>query len=101
LEFTTIHREVKEISREGSEIMTTIAEKLLNEGMEKGKEKGFVEAKSETAIRQLSKKFGELPEEVSTSLKEADMETLDVILEQIFDLQSLEEVKKILNKKQK
>ena len=41
LEFQTVYELAKEISLERSEVVMTIAEKLMTEGMEKGMEKGI------------------------------------------------------------
>ncbi|MCB8818112.1 hypothetical protein LJE72_21725 [Desulfosporosinus sp. SRJS8] len=41
LEFRTVYELAKEISLERSEVVMTIAEKLITEGMEKGMEKGI------------------------------------------------------------
>jgi len=90
--FEDVYSAVQEISLEGSDILMTIAEKLINEGMEKGMEKGFLNAKSETAINLLSKKFGVLPNETKNKIQHADAETLNRILDHIFDLTSLEDV---------
>ena len=80
----------------------TIAEQLINEGMQKGMQKGlqkglqkgFLSAKSETAMHQLTKKFGVLPEEMQNKIQKADADTLNLILDNIFDLTSLEDVAK-------
>ena len=98
IEFKDVYNAVKEISVEGSEIIMTIAEQLINEGMqkglEKGMEKGFLSAKSETAMHLLTKKFGILPEEMQNKIQKADADTLNFILDNIFDLTSLEDVAK-------
>ncbi len=41
LEYNDIYNTAKAISTEGSEIVMTIAEKLINEGLEKGREEGL------------------------------------------------------------
>ena len=84
------------ISQEGSDTLMTIAETLINEGMEKGMKKGFLNARSETTINLLSKKFGVLPNEMKNTIQHADAETLNRILDHIFDLTSLEDVNRYL-----
>ncbi len=106
IEFEDIYNAVKEISLEGSEIIMTIAEKLINEGMEKGIEKGmkkgmkkgFLSAKSETALSLLTKKFGSLPKKIKNKIQKADADTLSLILDNIFDLTSLEDLDDFLKK---
>ena len=49
LELQTVYDIAKEISLERSEVVMTIAEKLITEGMEKGMEKGVEKGKLEVA----------------------------------------------------
>lgn len=49
LELQTVYEMAKEISLERSEVVMTIAEKLITEGMEKGLEKGLEKGKLEVA----------------------------------------------------
>ena len=90
IELKDIYNIAKEVSLEGSEIIMTIAEQLINEGLEKG----ILKAKSETAVQLLTKKFGVLPEELQGRIQKADAGTLGLILENIFDLASLTDVDK-------
>ncbi len=90
LEFSDVYNAAKEISAEGSEIVMTIAEKLINEGM--------LNAKSETAMNLLTKKFGVLPDDIKIKIQQADADTINRILDNIFDLASLAEVQSYLQK---
>jgi predicted transposase/invertase (TIGR01784 family) len=49
LEFKAVYELTKEVSLERSEVVMTIAEKLITEGMEKGIEKGMEKGKLEVA----------------------------------------------------
>ena len=73
-------------------------EEGLKEGMEKGIEKGIeegeVNALARTAIKLLTKKFGLLPEELKTRISELDPPTLDIMIDGIWDYESLEDIKK-------
>ncbi|GAQ25683.1 Rpn family recombination-promoting nuclease/putative transposase [Tepidanaerobacter syntrophicus] len=98
---------------EGSEVVMTLAEKLreeglkeglkegLEKGMEKGLEKGLEKGKREeritTAIKLLTKKFGPLPEELKSKISKLDSVTLEIIIDGIFDYESLDDVKKYIN----
>ncbi|POZ89688.1 hypothetical protein AD60_09945, partial [Petrotoga sp. SL27] len=63
----------KEIMPGRGEIVMTIAEKLRNEGMEKGK----LEGEREFAIKILSKRFGnQLTEEIKDKIRKADEKTI-------------------------
>ena len=92
-----VRQEVKKISPEGSDVLMSIAQKLFNEGEAKGREEGSINAKIETAKRQLTKKFGELPEDLVKKLQKANIQELDAILDNILDIQSIEEVYQLLN----
>ena len=77
---------------EGSELIMTLAEKLREEGREEGEAKAL----ARTAIKLLTKKFGILPEELKRGVSKLDVVTLEVIIEDILEYQSLEEVKKYI-----
>jgi predicted transposase/invertase (TIGR01784 family) len=91
---------------EGSEVVMTLAEQFRKEGREKGMmeglekgmmeglEKGEVKALVNTVIKLLTKKFGTLPEELKTEISKLDTITLEVIIGDILEYQSLEDVRK-------
>jgi len=82
----------KEIMPGRGEIVMTIAEKLRNEGMEKGK----LEERREFAIRLLSKRFGDqLTQEMKDKIRKADEKTLDYIGDNLLEI-TIEELKEIL-----
>ncbi len=88
---------IEQMNEEVGKMIKTLVDPVVKEeGIEEGIEKGFLIAKSETAIRQLTKKIGILPEETQEKLKKAEAETLNNILDDIFDLSSLQEVEKYL-----
>ena len=91
---------------EGSEVAMTLAdilreegmqeglEKGIKEGLEKGRQEGASQALAKTALNQLTEKFGALPEDLKEDIKEADLATLETILQNIFKYQSIDDVKK-------
>ncbi|WP_077369179.1 Rpn family recombination-promoting nuclease/putative transposase [Anaerosalibacter sp. Marseille-P3206] len=93
---------------EGSELVMTLAEIFRQEGikqgiekgMEKGMEKGIQQGERRKslnyAIKLLTKKFGKLPEDYKEKLNNADIEILDLIIEEIFSLESLDDIDKYL-----
>ncbi|RMA68746.1 DUF4351 domain-containing protein, partial [Petrotoga olearia] len=82
----------KEIMPGRGEIVMTIAEKLRNEGMEKGK----LEGEREFAIRILNKRFGnELTQEIKDKIRKADEKTIDYIGDNLLEI-TMEELKEIL-----
>ncbi len=58
------------------------------EGIQKGIEKGV----EKTAIRLLTKKFGVLAEDMRIKIEQLDAETLDIIVDEMLDYDSLEDV---------
>ena len=66
-------------------------------GKEKGKAEGKMEAKYELAETLLTKKFGVLPARLLKKLKQANLYYLNVIIEKIFDLASLDDVESYLD----
>mgnify|MGYP000860398752 CR=1 FL=1 len=85
---------------EGSEVMMTLAEKFRNEGLEQGMMKGIEEGrrkeKIDTAIKLLIRKFGFLPKNLKEGIRELDSPTLEVIIDGIFETNSLDDIKKYL-----
>ncbi|MCB7078618.1 DUF4351 domain-containing protein, partial [Caldibacillus thermoamylovorans] len=83
---------------EGSEVAMTLADILreegMQEGLEKGRQEGASQALAKTALNQLTEKFGALPEHLKENIRQADLATLETILQNIFKYQSLDEVKK-------
>ncbi|OLS01544.1 DUF4351 domain-containing protein [Tissierella creatinophila] len=74
----------------------TTAERLIKEGIEKGMEKGEKEGKVVIAIKLLTKKFGILPSETKDRIKNLDIETLDVLIDGIFEYNSLDDIEKFI-----
>lgn len=73
---------------------------LYKEPYEKGREEGIEEGrrkeKMDTTIRLLTKKFGTIPPEIKKSISKLDMVTLELIVDEIFEYESLEDMKKYL-----
>ena len=82
--------EVKEM-----EVMWTdrMKAKWAKEGLEEGREKGLIEGKRETLLRQLAKKFGSLSEEVTAQIRALEsVDELDRCLDRVLTATSLEEM---------
>ncbi|PAC35481.1 Rpn family recombination-promoting nuclease/putative transposase [Caldifermentibacillus hisashii] len=82
---------------EGSEVAMTLADILREEGMQEGLQKGRqegVQALSKIALQQLTDKYGTLPEDLKENIRQADLATLETILQNIFKYQNIDEVKK-------
>ncbi|NWN97020.1 MAG: DUF4351 domain-containing protein [Bacillus sp. (in: Bacteria)] len=75
----------------------TLADILREEGMQEGLRKGRqegVQALSKIALQQLTDKYGTLPEDLKENIRQADLATLETILQNIFKYQNIDEVKK-------
>ncbi len=68
------------------------AQKILEEGMEKGIEEGILT----TLKPMIAKKFSRLPADLEEKLDHADREELIKIRDGMFDFESLEEIREIL-----
>ncbi|WP_291321881.1 hypothetical protein [Desulfonatronospira sp.] len=73
---------------EEAEVMSAFAERFREEGMQKGVQKG----EAQLLIRQMSLKFGQIPEDKQRLVESADSESLIRWSERILTAQSLEEV---------
>ncbi|MFC5629560.1 DUF4351 domain-containing protein [Aliibacillus thermotolerans] len=84
----------------GSEFVMTLADKWRQEGMEKGREEGKAEGMRLGLVKSITricmKKFGELPKEMRDELNQLDVSSLEAILENIFEMERLEDVKKFI-----
>lgn len=82
--------------------MTEIGKMIRDEGIEEGKkegkkegiEEGKTKGKSEIIIRQILKKFKKVPKEYIDGIKSLPDETLECIATDIFDMESVEDLKK-------
>ncbi len=70
---------------------------MREEGIQVGEARGTVKAKANTLIKQLMKRFHVVPQEVKEKIMQLDDATLDLMLIEIFDYQSVEDVKKWLH----
>lgn len=83
----------KTIPERGSDLMT-LAEKLREEGKLEGRKEGRKKELEETIIVQLCKKFNLriIPENIKNKIETAELEQLKRIRDNIFEIESLEEV---------
>ena len=89
---------VYNLQRVAIELRMQGIEEGIKKGIKEGKKEGKIEGKISTLLRQLSKKFGILPQEISDRISSIkDLDTIDKMLDDIFDIESLEEVEEYLN----
>jgi hypothetical protein len=70
--------------RESGQMAKTIAEALIEQGEETGREQGALRARQQTLLRQLRRRFGELPPPAVEVVEAThDVERLDEWLERI------------------
>ena len=93
--------DILESKREDVERMVASNAFILSEEREQarkeGRNEGRVEGKEELLIKQLNKKIGKLSEETIKKLKSIDNNVLDKIAIDIFDIDSIEDLKKYFN----
>ena len=66
----------------------------ISKGLEKLKEDGKIEGKTEILIKQLSKKFKSIPEEYIEKIKSLPENIIENIATDIFDILTVEDLKK-------
>ncbi|MPN54854.1 hypothetical protein SDC9_202532 [bioreactor metagenome] len=72
-------------------------EKGKAEGRAEGRAEGKAEGRAELLIRLLSKKFGVLPTPLEDSIRNAALPVLDLLAENIFELNSIDEVIRLID----
>ncbi|MEB3342346.1 Rpn family recombination-promoting nuclease/putative transposase [Okeania sp.] len=65
-----------------------------NEGIEMGREEGIGIGVVKQILRQVRRKFGEIPPEIETQIKQLSLEKLDILGEEIFDLATIPDLEK-------
>ena len=64
----------------------------LRQGRQEGRVEGLIEGKAEVLLRQLTRRFGPLPEDVTARVKSGATEQLDLWIDRVLDAPSLEAV---------
>lgn len=77
----TILKEVKNTYPEGSDVVMTLAEYYMEKGMEKGRIEGIKLGTINSICSLLTKKFGDIPEEIHEELNSLPLSALEKILE--------------------
>ena len=89
----------KDLQKVKEEIsMTELGRMLIEDGKAEGRAEGRVQGKTETLIKLLIKKFGFLSEEYKNKIGKLPNETIDIILMEIFDIKSMNELDKYFSK---
>ena len=88
-----LNKKAKNISSEGSEIIMTIAEKLVEEGREEGKK----EELSRVALKLLDNKLEGLRDEHKEKLKSLDKKSLENIIDNIFEITNTQDLENYLD----
>ena len=91
-----LQKELKNNYSEGSDLVMTLAEILRKEGIEEGIEVGRRKEKIDMAIKLLTKKLGLLAEDLKEGIRQLDSPTLEVVIDSIFEINSLDDIKKYL-----
>jgi predicted transposase YdaD len=105
-DFQEITKDIEKIFVEGSEYAMTLAEMFRREGRQEGRQEGWQEGREEgetmalvkATIKLLTKKFGIIPNDLKMRLQELDVASLEIIVEDILDMKSIDEINKYLKK---
>ncbi len=100
--FVLVRRMKQTESKEVIELLTEWEEEAMKKGVSQGVSKGIIQGmeqgltrgKRETLLRQMKRKFGDLPENVIICLQNVDKaEVLDELADRVLDAKSLEEMR--------
>jgi flagellar biosynthesis/type III secretory pathway protein FliH len=93
-----IRREIETTFPEGTSILREEGmKKGWEKGLEKGIELGQAKALSKIALQQLTEKLGVLPKELTEKISKLDVISLELILSNIFNYTSLDDVRKFIS----
>ena len=70
----------------------------IEKGIEKGKSEGKSEERRELIERQLAKKFGRLPGDLTDKIRSMDNALLEILSLEILDFQSIEDLNTFMKK---
>ena len=94
--FSQAEREAYENSlkyyRDMNGVIETAREEGMQKGIQEGKAQGVQEGKSLLLLTLLSRKLGAIPDEIKVLLHQLAPEVLDVLSEDLFDLENLEDL---------
>ncbi len=92
LEIEDIYDMAKEVSKERSDKIMTLADKLRQEGMEKGMQIGM----EYLLWKQILKKFPKTPESYYDKIKKLQSEKLDILGMELMDMKDMSELDRYL-----
>ena len=95
-DFNAMVKKLESSYPEGSEKIMTLAELFREEGRKKGIEAGETRALAKTLIKLLTRKFGPVPKDLHQKIANLDSTTLDIMIDRIFDYNSLDDIKPYL-----
>nr|VFK16062.1 MAG: protein of unknown function (DUF4351) [Candidatus Kentron sp. LFY] len=85
-----IIREVK--PEEESQMMSQFAQDIRRAALQEGRQESLLEGEAKLLLRQLSRRFQPLPDEVPERIYRADPDTIESWADRMLDAKSLEEV---------
>lgn len=107
--FIEMYGKYGDIDKEVSNMVKTfydpnVEKRGIEKGMEKGMEQGQKKAKEEERIKDIervkkliNKKFGSVNEKLMVKIENADIDHLGLVMENILDVETIEDIEKYLN----
>ncbi len=86
-----IKKDIEKARKEGEEIGKMV-------GLKKGEKKGLIKGKRVLLLKLLQRKFGELDGELKSLIESAPIEKIEEVAVNIFDVESINEIKEMLRK---
>jgi hypothetical protein len=92
--------EYEKVSKEVFIMLKTLVDPVvMNEGIEKGIEKGELKNQQRLALKLLKKKLKDIPSDIEKTINCIDdIDILEKVIDNIFDINSVEQVKEMLKK---
>ncbi|MEW6698234.1 MAG: DUF4351 domain-containing protein [Bacillota bacterium] len=90
-------KEVSRLGKKEAELIMQLTTPWHEKGRIEGRIEGKVEGKVEILLRQLKKRFGEVPEDVEKGIKSLATDRLGEVGEALFDINTLDELRKMLH----
>jgi hypothetical protein len=83
---------VQAVSEEGKEEMASVAEQLREEGRQEGERRGVAKGLRKALLRQLTARFGVLPEKSLARIEAAGLVELELWIERVLSAPTVDDV---------
>ena len=97
MEQRELEEEMGKMDEKEASKMIELTTSWEEKGREKGRIEGKIEGQAEILLKQLKKKFKDIPVEIENEVRALSAEKLEQLVEAIFDLKTIDDIKVFLN----